>query len=459
MRRPLAFVLLLVLGAGPTVRSEVPYNDGWRTRLLVRTELAPGTNVLTRWRPLFPQLFPEDPLITEMLLAEASPLSAPPSDPARLSSWLHTLLPALATLRPLPGESLQPLPVRGPETPFPDHQPLRQLALVRNAALKAAWRDHRPDEALTLALDNLALARSLLATQEGIVPAINATSVWEIALDGVYWLVRQPELSPVQASSLHANLEGDRDLVVLALERAFRGEFTFFTRLVADRLPHTHDPELLLSSIGSLGMAPPEAPEPGEPRLGISEHNPFDREATLQAAADDVQGWISVIARTRRHPRTHYTVQTHARLHAYAREIPALLRYASSETPPTTRELAAIDTEIATVANPVGKLFLIITTTQWAPISAHVFKREAERRALIGLLAWRRLGRPASWDDLMAAGLLTTPPADPFGDAPLCLDTKNRPRIWSVGVNGTDDGGPGNGDNTGRPPDFTWPAR
>lgn len=458
MRRPLAFVLLPLLLAAPLVRSEVPFNDGWRTRLLVRTELPPAANALMRWRPLLPLLFPEDPLIGQILTDELSPLSAPPAEPARLSSWLNGLGPSLIALRLRPGESLQPLPLHGPETAFPDHQPLRQLAVVRNAAVKAAWRDHRSKDALALALDNLALARTLLATQEGIVPAIHATSVWEIALDGVYWLVRQPGLTADQASTLQADLGRDDALAVLGVQRAFRGEFTFFTRLVVDRLPRTHDPELLLNSIGSLGMTPPAAPEPGEPRLGISEHNPLDYEATLQAASDDVQDWISVITRTRRHPHAFHTPHTEARLHAYAREIPALLRYASSEAPPSTRQLAEADTEIATVANPIGKLFLVITTSQWAPISAHVFKREAERRALIGLLAMRRFGRPAAWEELVAAGLLTAPPDDPFGEGPLRCDPTNRPRIWSVGANGTDEGGTGDGDNTGRPPDLTWPS-
>lgn len=458
--RPRAFLILLLWGAGLLrAFAGVPLNDGWRTLLLPRTELPAAANALVRWRPDFPRLFPDVTQISDQLSDESSPLAPLPAKSTALDLWLNSLRPTLARLRLQPGESLQPLPLRGPETPFPDHQPLNQLALVRFALLRAVWRDQRPEEALVLALDNLALARALLATQEGIVPALNATGVWETALDGAYWLARQPELTPAQASLLQADLSRDSALAMLALERAFRGEFTFFTRLVADRLPRTHDPELLLSGIGSLGMAPPEVPEPGEFRLGISARNPFDREATLQAAADDVRGWINALARTGRHPRTLATTHTGARLQSYASEIPALLRYASSELPPTSRQIAAADTEIATVDNPVGKLFLIITTTQWAPVSVHVFKREAQRRALIGLLAWCRFGRPATWNELIAAGLLASAPADPFTHAEMRSNTSNRPRLWSAGVNGTDEGGGGDGDNSGRPDDLTWPSR
>jgi hypothetical protein len=184
----------------------------------------------------------------------------------------------------------------------------------------------------------------------------------------------------------------------------------------------------------------------------------LDREATLQAAADDVQGWVDAFTAASRHPRGLSITHTGARLEGYAREIPALLRYATQDAPATAEQIAAVDAEVARAKNPVGKLFLIITTSQWGPVSASLFRREAQRSALTGLLAWRRLGRPATWKALVTAGLLPAAPADPFSTTALHFDLV-APRLWSVGPNGINEKGEGNGENPGRPLDLVWPLR
>jgi hypothetical protein len=455
MCHPAAFLLLIagLLTPFQALADETPV---WRELVLPRSELADSDNALTRWRPLLPALFPTDTALSDALIDLSSPLTPAPDGDMR--TWLDTVKPVLsqATLRP--GEHLQLPPVNGPETPFPDHQPLRQLATVRVVALKAAWAHGHQDEAVSLALQNLALSRELLTTQEGLIPLLNASGIWQVTLDGVYWLTRQPDLTTTQAATLQTALLRDQSLATVALNRAFRGEFTFFTQVVVDRLPRTRDPELLLSGIGSLGMTPPQAPAEGEPRLAIATRDIFDPEATLQAASEDLRGWLNAFSTTSRHPRGLGATHTYPRLLGYAREIPALLRYASQDEPPTPAQLTAANTEIATVENPVGKLFIIITTSQWEPMSQSVFRREAQRSALTGLLAWRRIGKPAPWRALITAGFLAEPPVDPFSTEPLHYKL-TPPAIWSVGANGTDESGAGDGENLGQPDDLTWPAR
>lgn len=462
MRRPFALLgLLSVLSAAVSAADLAQVRPGsWTQVILPRAEIPAEANALTRWRPLFSQLFPDDLAVREQLQALSSPLrNFTESDGGHsLRGWLASLAPVLSEFSLRKNEVIQFPPLVGPETPFPDHQPLYQLALVRTAALKTAWLKQRHDEALTLALENLALASALLRAQEGLVPLINACGVWQLSLDGVYWLARQPDLTPAQAARLQLALLREDRLATEALTRAFRGEFTFFTRVVVERLPRTNDVELLLSSIGSLGMTPAEAPDEGELRLSITDRDPFDRDATLQAAADDVQGWLNAFTAVSRHPRGLSATHTGALLEKQAREIPALLRYAIQDAPATAEQIAAVDAEIAAVKNPVGKLFLIITTSQWEPLSVSVFRREAQRSALTGLLAWRRLGRPAKWKELITAGLLPAPPDDPFSTHSLHFDL-TAPRLWSVGENGIDDGGEGGGENMGRPLDLTWPLR
>ena len=433
--------------------------DTWRQLLLIRTETADADNPLARWRSALGALFPEDRAIADQLADLSSPLVDPPKDShAPLCLWLTPRLPVMADLVVADGESLQFPRFNGPETPFPDHQPLRQLTLVRLAALKAAWSAGHRDEAITLALDNLALARALLRAQEGLIPLIAASGVWQLSLDGVYWLARRPDLAPAQAARLQVDLLRDDQLAADALIRGFRGEFTFFTRVVVERLPSTRDVDLLLSGIGSLGMAPPQPPAEGELHLAVATRDPLDREATLQAAADDVRDWIAAFSAQPRHPHGFSVQHTQTRLIGYVREIPALARYASEDAPATPEQVASVNAEIATVENPVGKLFLLFTTSNWDSLSVSVFRREAQRSALTGLLAWRRLGHPASWKDLLTAGLLAAPPADPFSQASLRFEL-NPARIWSAGPNGVDNGGAGDGENQGNPPDLTWPAQ
>jgi hypothetical protein len=246
-------------------------------------------------------------------------------------------------------------------------------------------------------------------------------------------------------------------LASVALVRAFRGEFTFFTRVVLERLPLTDDVDLLLSSIGSLGMAPATPPPEGEPRLAVVARSPLNREATLQAAADEVSEWVDAFTTATRHPRGLATSHSAPRPRRYANELPELLRYAVQNEPATVGQVALVDAEIAAVDNPVGKLFLVITTSQWEPLSISVFRREAQRSALTALLAWRRFGGPAPFEKLVAEGVLPAAPADPFSAESLFVDLKAS-HIWSVGENGVDDGGAGNGENVGRPLDLVWPA-
>jgi hypothetical protein len=454
MRHPAAALVLFLVGALAPCPVFADTPAPWIELLLPRTELTETENALTRWRSLLPSLFPSDRALAEALVDLSSPLT--PAPDAALHAWLDTVQPVLAQTSLRPGERLQLPRLHGPETPFPDHQPLRQLATLRVIALKAAWAAGRHEEAVSLALENLALSRELLATQEGLIPLINASGIWQVSLDGVYWLARQPDLTPAHAAALQTALFRDQSLVVTALNRAFRGEFTFFTQVVVNRLPRTRDPELILSGIGSLGMTPPQPPDEDEPRLAVATREIFDPETTLQAASEDVHDWLKAFSATSRHPRGLTATRTYPRLLRYAREIPALLRYATQDDPPTPEQLIAANAELATVENPVGKLFLIITTSQWEPLSASVFRREAQRSALTGLLAWRRLGHPAPWRDLVTAGLLAEPPADPFSTEPLRYKL-TPPAIWSVAADGTDDGGAGDGENLGQPDDLTWP--
>ncbi|MDR1282490.1 MAG: hypothetical protein LBK99_16970, partial [Opitutaceae bacterium] len=184
---------------------------------------------------------------------------------------------------------------------------------------------------------------------------------------------------------------------------------------------------------------------------------PLDRVATLRAGAVDIRGYLRVIGRTGRFPRGYHAGHTAAMLSAWLRELGGFYTYATEEGPFLPSVLAEANAAVLHSDNPVGKLFLVLNTPQWEPLMVSVFRREAQRAALVGMLAWRRNGRPAAWDALVRKGLLVSAPVDPFGNGEPLRSDLQRPRIWSVGIDGVDQGGFGNGENVGQPDDLVWP--
>ena len=417
-------------------------------------EPAPPTDALPRWREHLPALLDAIRSTPDNLLAHESPHTPlPPPDPA----LLELAAPLLPRLELAPGETLSPVRIHGPETPFPEHSQLRQLAGLRAVLARHALAVDEPSDALAQARQNLAHARVALRTQEGIIPLIHATGVWQAALDSVHSLARHPALGETEARALLAELQTDSDLAQTALTRAFRGEFEHVFKVVAERLPTaTDDPDLFLSGIASLGMAPPEPLPVGEPGLGLTDHSLFDLPATLAAAETDLAPYLAAFAAAPRYPRGLYASHTAPALAAIRAELGRFYIYAIGELEPTLPNLVLARADLLAAQNPGGKLLLAFLTPAWDPLIVTTLRREAQRSALCVLLAWRIHGEPADLETLVAAGLLPAPPADPFSDAPLRLALGSDARVWSVFANGTDDGGHLEDANFGLPQDLVW---
>jgi hypothetical protein len=143
-------------------------------------------------------------------------------------------------------------------------------------------------------------------------------------------------------------------------------------------------------------------------------------------------------------------------LGAYRKELGAFYDYAGGEGPVTLEFALRARAALEATPNPVGKLLAIYLTPQWDMLIISTLRREAQRSALAGLLAWRLHGRAAPWDEVVAAGVLPAAPADPFSDGPLRCDTGENARVWSIHFDGVDDGGEPVEGNTGIPPDLVW---
>jgi hypothetical protein len=442
-RRPLRLACalsLLALQACVAPRSDAPTAPPFA-----------GFNVLPRWRAPLSELN-ETLRLSDLNLfeSEAAGGALPLLDPK-----LRARLEALADRCHLaPEETLALDRIHGPETPFPDHQPLRQLAATRTVLARLALAEGKRPRALALVRQNLAQARATLTAQQGLMPLVHASGVWESALDGVHALAADPALTPDEAGALLAGLRADARLAQIGITRAMQGELDHVYRVVVERLPQTDSPDLLLTAISSLGMAPPEPPAEGETEFGRTRRLLLDVPATLAAYQADLAPYLASLAQSSRLPRGLHARTTARTLETYREELGALYLYATTDGPAAPALLADTRARIEATENPCGKLLACFLTPPWEVLILSTLRREAKRSALCGLLAWRIHGRPAPWHAL--AHLLPEPPADPFSDGALLFELSPRPRVWSVFRNGTDDGGLLVDDNSGQPDDLVW---
>jgi hypothetical protein len=412
-------------------------------------------DVLPRWQSHFPAL---NALTEELglgLYEMTSPHAPlPDADPA----FIVRATAIVARFDLAVGEELILPPISGPESPFPDHQPLREVIGLRVWLARHALAAGNAPRAVKHVRQALAQSRTLLGSQEGLIALIQTMGMWQTALDGVHALALSPLLSDPDAHALLRELKADADLSRLAGARAFQGEYTYVYKVVAERLPQTDDPDLLLSSIGNLGMAPPEPLPPGELGLGLSTHLLLDLPATLAAYQADLAPYLAHLATSSRLPRGLYASGTARTLVKYRDELGKFFPYSCGELPPTLAETTLARAAMESTANPGGKLLAIFLTPQWETLLVNSARREAQRSALCGLLAWRLHGGPAPWEILVARGLLPAAPADPFSTASLRYSLGANPRIWSVFADGRDDGGVLVDSNSGQPADLVWPA-
>lgn|GEM_PF-7112154 len=433
--------------------SPVPRSQPVRMPTLAAPVLPEGTDALPRWREHFEAFHAATGAIEENLIAfEAADAPLPDIPDARLS-------PALAELDHFtlaPGETLVLPPLHGPETPFPDHHPLRQIASLRTIQTRRALAAGDIASALSLIRQNLAQARATLESQAGLIPLVHAVGVWQSALDGAHAAARSPGLSEADARTLLAELQNDAGLASRALDRTLRGEYLHVYRVIVERMPKTDDPDLALSAVASLGMVEPEPLDPGELGLGLTEHVLLDPAATLAAYEADLAPYLASLASSSRFPRGLYDQITAPALRRYHEQLGAFYRYAGGEEAPTLELILQARAAMESTPNPIGKLLAIYLTPPWDVIMATTFRREAQRSAVCALLAWRIHGRPVAWHDLVAAGILAEPPADPFSNGALRFALGDSPRVWSVFLDAVDNGGQPVEGNIGQPDDLVW---
>ncbi len=447
-----AFLLLGACATSPTPPPASP--QAASAPRIAAPERPAGSDALPRWRDHF------EAFAAALVGTDANLIALEAADTPLPADFDATqLAPAVALLDRLTlatGETLILPTIHGPESPFPDHHSLRQIASVRTVRARLALAEGDFPTALALVRANLEQARATLRSQAGIIPLIHAVSVWQSALDGVHALARHPGLPASEARALLAELQSDATLAQVALDRTLRGEYAHVYRVIVERMPLTDDPDLALSAVASLGMAEPEALEPGELGLGLTQHTLLDPAATLAAYEADLAPYLAALMQDARLPRGLFARTTAVTLGGYHRELGAFHDYAGGEGEFTLDLIVRARAAMESTANPIGKLLAIYLTPPWEVILSTGLRREAQRSALCGLLAWRIHGRPAAWSEIVAAGHLSSPPDDPFSDGALLYDLGENARVWSVYLDGVDNGGELVEGNTGQPADLVW---
>ncbi len=163
----------------------------------------------------------------------------------------------------------------------------------------------------------------------------------------------------------------------------------------------------------------------------------FDANATIESFATDHKQFSAAYTATyslKEMPKGLFDLTERGELLA------ELVKYVTNEEQPPVEFQQKIATEFDNITGKSGELWQ--QRLIWIDR-----KRLSDRHGLRTLAALRlaesKLGQlPDKLTGLIDAGILKSLPADPFGVGPLRYDPQRR-LIWSIGDNGTDDGGEG----------------
>jgi hypothetical protein len=139
---------------------------------------------------------------------------------------------------------------------------------------------------------------------------------------------------------------------------------------------------------------------------------------------------------------------------------PSRLLGGPAETPAAAEELARAKPGLWKEKNPYGRFAAWYHSAFSDQSSLTPFRTKADlgaTRLILGvrLFELERGSLPQTVEQLVAAGILSQAPQDPFGEGSLRFDAASR-KVWSVGPNGRDDGGIGSYAALVKTPDYVW---
>ncbi len=376
------------------------------------------------------------------LMAGLDSSETPNLDPARkLISWKQPALNALAQANLADHWTIirfnenEIIDIAKLSEPFPEIASLKDLVKLEVLASKLELLSGRSAKAAEDLIQGNLVAQHLISGDGTVVHYVGGISCQSIVLQAARVEASNPSFAVEDLKELLAHLESDPH----NLADTFRVEYNSqILRIVA--CVHTEDASEMAQIIGS------DSPEATGERLKGIDH-PFERRKT---AALTSQTYALLI----QNADSPWAKQVDAdRIGQHAVEgLTDFNLTDDAHTRSTNAKLAKID-------NPVGRLFAFESPV--GSIVGSEFKRQvilgATRIILAAQIYRRTHGKfPTQLKDLVTEGILKLVPVDPYtGLTPFRYDAK-RGVLWSVGPNGTDEGGIDLIEDRGEPKDLVW---
>lgn len=446
--------------AGPAEEATDNAAPDWQKLLELPAPRGDEGNAFPRWLRAAEQM-PKLSGAEEILLFERLASKERPDEDvlARAEAALAVREDALDAFVLGPGEFVELPRIRSVRDAAAGAMEFRQLARLKAArALLHAYRD-RSDAAARCTAELMRIGADAAEDASSLVWYLTGLAVGGIGFNTAECQLALPTTGPAVCARLSAAMDGNSEAIMIGLENALRGEFVIQASIV-DHLPETNDADALnlalsmLSLIDTSGETPPVV-------LGRLPQPLHDRAATHALLGRPLASFLlTTRAEGIWRQRAFFDAMEPFR-RAFRDELPRLWRYAHTDSSVgiPEAERAALREELEKSANPFGRLSVMILTPSVDKIAAAAFRAEARRRCLALLCEMRHqlaLGRrlPATVEELRSPNAPDRSLRDPF-DGKLLRYDPARLRVWSVGPDGVDNGGEGDG-GQGDSPDLAW---
>ena len=466
MRKAKVIILIFVLSQCFTSFGQGADFSKLPTDLLhVRTDLPPELNAATEWKAaesLFVPI-PEDirTSIIKSWSLDGKKLDSAENDSIR--KWVEANSGALTQVDKSLQKDRAQIAAWNILRPMPYATTMFNLTKARLFLADEAISRGDHTNARRLFVGNLKLSRLLRDAEAPMIHYLIACSMRSMTEKAISrWL----NISNPDAEMIKQMLADLPELVeeADAYERVIRVEFT-------DCIPFQLDvkrlTEFWVESARTnefiLQMQPEELQRPmmivHDPKLLNLHSRPFDREKQIHFYESRFRLYAAN-ARSAWNKRDDSSATETARIHErFLADIEPLLKATkNAKLPLSSYAVRRAAQYYVKLENPVGRFWQSMDDSL-ARTHNRVFQARTERAVTRTILAIRLYGiingkPPLRLEDLVAAGLLQTIPVDEFSGAPLHYSSEKR-ILWSVGENGTDDGGT-SGTNFWKEKDAVW---
>jgi hypothetical protein len=427
--------------------------------LALRPFDATAPNAVMRWQEALATMQPLSPLDQSVL--ETLP-DEPPNEEvlAHFRALIRKRETALSAFAFHPGESAQVPPGFGLGRGLAAPGEWRKLAQLKDLQARLLWWNGDRARATAAAADLIRAGSAAAHDATDLSSWVSWLAVAGQGFDCALWLARQIDVGEDELTPLSAALGAAIGPWPEGAANALRGELAFGFRGAVEHLPDTHDIVTMLDALADFG--PPTTPADATGRLGTVERPLLDPTATLELYGEMAVGFINKATTTPTWRHGFFASDFERRSEGWLAELGIFGELAMNRELRVYPEeqLDAIKAALARAENPVGKLLVVLGAPNLDALAFTGIRSEAHRRCVRVLVEWRRhVGRgedlPVSVPAWSAAGLPAGEVEDPFSGQPLFFDTEKL-RVWSVGLDGTNNRGSGDPRENPDGADYWW---